>query len=105
MTDNYDAPSIDSELEEIISSLDDEKICMEIANDEWGAVCHPDIEESLDGAPFGFETVGSPPEREEVGEQFKEEFNERVTEVWEKIDESDDPLETIMDIGPEDLSP
>lgn len=57
------------------------------------------------GAPFNFDIVFHDrypregevePVAEEIGERFREKFDEIVMDVYNVIDESDDPLHTIM---------
>ena len=41
---------------------------------------------------------------EEVADSMREQFNERVMNVWEQINEADDPLETILELEEEDIA-
>jgi len=38
-----------------------------------------------------------------VGQQFAEQFDSKVDEVYERLDASEDALETIMELEPEEL--
>lgn len=92
---------------EEMARLDDGKITLAAEGDGWRAICHPDItmSEGRDrgGAPFGFKTVGNPPSDDEVGSMFKERFDAKVDAVFDLIEGSDDPLQEILDLEPEDL--
>jgi hypothetical protein len=38
-----------------------------------------------------------------IGQQFGEQFDKKVDEVYERIDSSNDPLDAIMDLDPEEM--
>lgn len=95
-------------IDELSDDLDDSKVLLTIEEDEWNGVCHPDIESeplvsNKHGAPFNWRTSGDPPAAEEVGERFGQEFEAKVDAVYELIDESDEPLDAILDLEPDDL--
>lgn len=67
----------------------------------------------MNGAPFPFDIVfhderrGREAEQElaqELGDAFREKFDERVAEVWEAVEDSDDPLDAVMDMEPESIT-
>lgn len=64
------------------------------------------------GAPFAVDIVFTAkipqPEtvieiRDQLGDEFEDEFVKRTEEVYEKISESDDPLDEIMDLDSDQL--
>jgi hypothetical protein len=95
-------------IEALTDDLDSDKVLLTIEEDDWNAVCHPQIEGATHvsqkhGAPFAFRTSGDPPSPTEVGDLFSEQFDSKVSAVYDLIDESDDPLETILDLEPDKL--
>ena len=95
-------------IEALSDDLDEAGLLLTIEEDDWNAVCHPQIEGATHvsqkhGAPFHFRTSGDPPSPTEVGDRFSEQFDSKVSAVYDLIDESDDPLETILDLEPDQL--
>jgi len=97
-------------IETLSDDLDEAGLLLTIEEDDWNAVCHPDISDAnglsvsqKHGAPFAFRTSGDPPSPSEVGNRFSEQFDAKVSAVYDLIDESDDPLETILDLEPDSL--
>jgi len=96
-------------IEVLSDDLDEAGLLLTIEEDDWNAVCHPDISKASGlnsrkhGAPFAFRTSGDPPSPSEVGDRFSEQFDSKVSAVYDLIDESDDPLETILDLEPDKL--
>jgi hypothetical protein len=105
---------------------DEDRIVLTTEGPDYTVYCSPEAdggvymkgerisEETLEqhGAPFPFDIVfdGIYPREgemellaEEVGEQFAEQFEGEVDKVYETIKDSDDPVETIMDMDPESL--
>lgn len=95
-------------IEALTDDLDSDKVLLTIEEDDWNAVCHPQIEGATHvsqkhGAPFQFRTSGNPPSPSEVGDRLSEQFDSKVNEVYNMINESDDPLESILDLEPDQL--
>lgn len=82
-----------------------EKLMLALEGDGWRAIASPDVSSSGNrhGSPFAFVTVGDAPSNEVLGDEFADEFESRVDAVWEMIEGSDDPLDAIMDLEPDDL--
>lgn len=108
---------------------DDEKLVIEVEYDDLTAYCGPECrgevyvdDEQIGHAPtMGRDSVApfkvdlvfhdAHPTKGEVKERLpqieqecREEFDRKVDEVYERINESDEPLDAIMDLGPEDLT-
>lgn len=110
---------------------DDEKLVIEVEYDDLTAYCGPECrgevyvdDEQIGHVPHSAHSqVASPPfkvdivyhdvhptkgEVEErypqIAQECSEEFDRKVDEVYERINESDEPLDAIMDLGPEDLT-
>lgn len=99
----------------------------EYAGRELTAFCSPDSDGAIhfndgeqigefqerNGAPFSFDVVlsdnvylqeGQGAEMsEELGDAFDEQFHAKVDAVHDKISDSDDPLDTILDLEPDEL--
>lgn len=117
MTDNHPARQ----------NWDENRIVLQESGDGYTAWCSPDARGSVylgetevgdrraldqNGAPFPFDIVfhdalpgqGTVTELEkELGEAFSDQFDGKVDDVYETIEESDDPIATIMDLDPDDL--
>lgn len=102
---------------------DENRIVLTIDEDEYSAYCSANAEGRIfiDGtpsrdihsiehvAPFRMDILlDEPPEDDEalvedVAAHFNEQFKENCNEMYERIEESDDPLQEILDMEPDEV--
>lgn len=95
-------PTID-ELKER-HNVSDDNICLEIDRGDWRGICGPDVDDSLptDSAPYPYDAVGTVPDT--AGEAFASAFDAKVDAVFTAIEDSDDPIDTILELDPDELA-
>lgn len=105
LREQNDLPSFEDMADE--QEIDESKIVLALEGEGWRAIASPDVSDGASsrkfGSPFDFVSVGDPPSNEELGDSFSEQFDQKVNAVYDLIDESDDPLDAILDLEPDDL--